>query len=92
MLNALRHWHWTLLHRVFGLPDRNHGEPHASLPAILHSHPAVPAHHHHFALKSGQTLRAQINRERQRHPRIMKSWQRAIGATFERQLAKRCPQ
>ncbi len=92
MIDKLRQWHWTLLHRVFGLPDRNHTEPHAFLSDVLHSHPAVPAHRQHLVLRNGQSLQAQINRERQRHPRILKSWQHAIGVTFERQIAKRRPQ
>ncbi|HLW01432.1 MAG TPA: hypothetical protein VKT82_22440 [Ktedonobacterales bacterium] len=89
MLNMLRHWHWTLLHRVFGLPDRNHTEPHAPLSALLRSHPEVPAHGQHFAQPNRPGLQSQLARERQRQPRILKSWQRSIGAAFERQSKHR---
>ena len=91
MLNTLRRWHWSLLHRVFGVPDRHHSEPRAPLSAVLHSHPPVPAHGQHFAQPHQPSLQSQVERERQRQPRILKGWQQAIGTAFERQLAKRRP-
>ncbi|WIG60342.1 MAG: hypothetical protein OJF49_003090 [Ktedonobacterales bacterium] len=89
MLNVLRHWHWTLLHRVFGLPDHNHTQPHAPLSVILGSHPAVPAHRRHLVQRNHQSLQAQIERERERQPRILKSWQHRIGALLDRQGTSR---
>lgn len=84
MLNVLRHWHWTLLHRVFGLPDRHHTEPHAPLSAILRSHPEVPAHRRPHIHGNTPSLQTQLEREQQHEPRILKSWQRSIGTAFER--------
>lgn len=92
MLQVLRQWHWTLLHRVFGLPDRNHTEPGAPLSVVLRSHPAVPAHRQHLAQPKQPSFQEQLDREMHRQPRILKSWQQAIGATFVRQMAKRRPQ
>ena len=89
MLNVLRRWHWTLLHRILGLPDHDHTEPHAPLSAILRSHPLVPAHHRRRGQRSSQSLQSQLDRERQRQPRILKSWQSGIGAYLGRQLARR---
>jgi|GEM_PF-1929362 hypothetical protein len=85
MFNALRRWHWTLLHRVFGLPDRNHTEPHAPLSAVLRSHPKVPAHGRHFAQRNNPGFRAQLKREMQRQPHVLKGWQKDIRNRIARQ-------
>lgn len=82
MLNALRHWHWMLLHRVFGLPDLHRTEPHAPLSVVLRSHPAVAAHRRQVGKGSHLSLHAQRERERRREPRILKGWQRRIAALF----------
>jgi hypothetical protein len=92
MLNTLRRWHWNLLHRVFGLPDHNHTEPHAPLSVILRSHPPVPAHDHHLAHRANLSLQAQRDREMRRQPVILKSWQQRIGAAFERRFATKDPE
>lgn len=82
MLRRLRRWHWTLLHTVFGLPDRNHVEPHAPLSAILRSHPEVPAHRHRLVPRHSPSLSEQRERELQRQPRVLKRWQLRIGTLF----------
>jgi hypothetical protein len=82
MIDTLRQWHWNLLHRVFGIPDRNHTAPGASLSTVLHSHPPVPAHGQRFAQPKQPTLQSQLERERQREPRVLKNWQRRIGDFF----------
>ena len=84
MLNSIRRWHWTLLHRAFGLPERRHGGPDASLSTVLRSHPVVPGHHRHSAGHSQRSLSSQLAREMRRKPRVLPSWQRSIAATFER--------
>ncbi len=77
MIDTLRRWHWTLLHRVFGLPERDHTAP--------YSHPPVPAHGRHFTQPRQPSLQSQLERERQREPRVLKGWQRSIRNVFERQ-------
>jgi hypothetical protein len=89
MLNTIRHWHWTLLHRVFGLPDHDHVEPGTPLSAVLHPHPPIPAHGKHFAQPKQPGFQEQLDREMQRQPLVLKSWQQRIGAAVERQAAKR---
>jgi hypothetical protein len=83
MVNTLRQWHWNLLHRVFGLPDRDHTEPHAPLSAVLRAHRAVPAHGRHFAQPRKLSVQAQLQREMAREPRALKGWQRRIGGLFD---------
>ena len=87
MLNTIRHWHWTLLHRVFGLPDHDHTEANAPLSAVLRSHPPVPAHGQHFAQPHQPGFQEQLQREMQREPRVLKGWQNRIGAAVERRFA-----
>ena len=89
MLNTVRRWHWNLLHRVFGLPERDHRVGNASLSEVLHSHPPVPAHHRPHPRPHGHTpnAQAQLERELQREPRILKNWQRSIGAMFAREAS-----
>jgi hypothetical protein len=80
MLNRVRRWHWNLLHRVFGLPDRDHQKPYAP------SHPPVAVHHAHPiqqpAQQSAQNLHTQLERELQREPKVLKRWQHFIGSLF----------
>lgn len=84
MLDTIRRWHWILLHRVLGLPDRDHGGPHASLSAILRSHPVVPAHHRRAGYRSHHSVSSQLAREMRRQPRMLRGWQRGIGDSFAR--------
>lgn len=93
MLKLLLAWNETLLHTILRIPHREHTEPGAPLSAILRSHPPVAVHRHLVPLQhrtahqEHASLQAQIERERQRQPRILKGWQRRIGAEFERRIA-----
>ncbi|HEV2458481.1 MAG TPA: hypothetical protein VGS80_08955 [Ktedonobacterales bacterium] len=89
MFTWLRRWHWILLHRVFGLPDRDHTPPHAPLSVVLRSHPPVLAHNRHLRQGRTPSFQTQLARERQHHPRLLVGWQRGIGTLFERQLSGR---
>lgn len=84
MLDSIRRLHWTLLHRVFGLPERSHGGPHAPLSTVLRSHPVVPAHHRRSTGHRQHRLSSQLTREMQRAPRVLPHWQRSIAALFAR--------
>ena len=88
MLKLLRRWNETLLHTILGIPYRDHAEPGAPLSVVLRSHPPVPAHHRHagsthhdgMVHEHSQSFQAQLERERRRQPRVLKGWQRRIGA------------
>ena len=95
MLKLLRDWNETLLHSILHIPHREHAEPGVPLSVVLRSHPPVPAHHRrvnpahhpHIAHEHAQSFQAQLERERRREPRILKGWQRRIGAAFDRHVA-----
>ncbi|MGO8950416.1 MAG: hypothetical protein ACLQUY_22700 [Ktedonobacterales bacterium] len=88
MLKFLRQLHWTFLHEILGIPDHDHAPPHAPLSVILHSHPAVPAHHGDRGTGNPKSFRSQLDREMSRQPQILKSWQLLVGSFIERLVAK----
>ena len=60
MLSTLRRWHWNVLHRIWGIPERDHTRPGDTLSEMMHSHPPVPAHYRRHEPLHGATLHEQL--------------------------------